>query len=357
MKKVFKLVLVMVAMLLVITGCGQGEKSDSASKSEDKKDKKLVVYTNSASDGRGDWLKEKAKEKGFNIELVELGGGDLYNRLLAEKGNPIADVTYGLSQMDWASLEKEDTLQEFKPKWSSKVDSKLLNKTNKYSPLVEQRILMVYNEDKIKKADAPSDWADLYETDKYKGKYHVPSNLGGGTDKQVAINILTRFLDKSGELGVSKEGWKAVEKYYKNGYQTPEGEDRNTNLAEGKTPVSYWFSSGMPNLEKQYKVKLGLVKPKIGVPSVVEQIGIMKKKDGHDYKNAEEFVEWFGSAEVQGEWAKKFGSIPANKDAIKDTQPMIKEIYESTKPMEIDYSIVQKYIDKWVEKIELEIMQ
>ena len=44
-----------------------------------------IVYTNSGSDGRGDWLKERAAQDGFSIEYVQLGAGDLANRLVAER--------------------------------------------------------------------------------------------------------------------------------------------------------------------------------------------------------------------------------------------------------------------------------
>ena len=48
----------------------------------------LVIYSNSVSDGRGDWLKQKASEAGFALNIVDLGGGDVMNRLSAEKNNP-----------------------------------------------------------------------------------------------------------------------------------------------------------------------------------------------------------------------------------------------------------------------------
>jgi iron(III) transport system substrate-binding protein len=58
-------------------------------------DQTLIVYTNSGSDGRGDWLKERAAQDGFTIEYVQLGAGDLANRLVAEKNNQIADLVFG----------------------------------------------------------------------------------------------------------------------------------------------------------------------------------------------------------------------------------------------------------------------
>ncbi len=61
----------------------------------------LTVYTNSGSDGRGDWLVERAAKDGFKIQYIEAGGAEIQNRLLAEKNAPIADVVYGLNSIMW----------------------------------------------------------------------------------------------------------------------------------------------------------------------------------------------------------------------------------------------------------------
>ena len=88
MKKIIVSILV---TLLVLTGCGStAEKKDS-----------LVIYSNSASDGRGEWLTEKAKEAGFTVEIVPIPAGDLTNRLIAEKNNAIADMVYGLNTIEF----------------------------------------------------------------------------------------------------------------------------------------------------------------------------------------------------------------------------------------------------------------
>ena len=45
----------------------------------------LTIYTNSGSDGRGDWLVERAAQDGFTIQYIEGGAAEIQNRLLAEK--------------------------------------------------------------------------------------------------------------------------------------------------------------------------------------------------------------------------------------------------------------------------------
>ena len=163
MKKVWLLIVALVLSTILAACGGNTQSTDKASEGQAPKDKKLVVYTNSVSEGRGDWLKQKAAEAGFKIEIVEAGGGDLLNRLVAEKNKPLADVVYGLNQMNFETLKTNDLLVPFEPTWKNEIPAGSSEKENFYHPLVEQRIIMIYNQDVYTKETAPKDWTDLIE--------------------------------------------------------------------------------------------------------------------------------------------------------------------------------------------------
>lgn len=108
MKKGVIITAVAVAAMTLLAGCGSTDKQENG-----KKDEKIIVYSNSVSEGRGDFLKEKAKEKGFNLEIVDLGGNDLLNRVIAEKDAPIADVVFGMNQMMFSKIDAENILAAY----------------------------------------------------------------------------------------------------------------------------------------------------------------------------------------------------------------------------------------------------
>ncbi len=359
MMKVKKPLLLVIAFMLVasiLAGCMSNDstKKDTATDTKDEK-KSLVVYSNSVSDGRGDWLTKKAAESGFELKIVEAGGGDLLNRLVSEKNNPLADVVFGLNQMNFETLKTNDLLVPFEPEWTAETPKGSSDKDNFYHPLVEQRIFMIYNKDVYTEETAPKDWTDLIENEEFKGKYHVPANLGGGTNRSVIYGMLMRHVDKNGDLGISEEGWKEIGVFFDNGYKTPEGEDANANLASGKVPISFTYSSGLPGIEEEFGFEAGIVSPEVGVPTTVEQVGIINKGKDQDTAVAEEFINWFGSAEVQGAWAEQFGSLPVNTKAVEKASDKMKQIGEITTIQKMDYTFIAEHIDDWVEKIELEI--
>ena len=115
------------------------------------------------------------------------------------------------------------------------------------------------------------------------------------------------------------------------------------------------WSSGIAAREEQYKVKVGIVRPEIGVPFVTEQTMILNTSKKQAL--AKEFINWFGQADIQAEYSQKFGSIPANKDALKELPEATKKFVDQLKPQDINWEVVGKYLDQWVEKAELEYVK
>src|SRR5690349_18169440 len=83
-KKALLLLMAFMLVASILAGCMSSNSTEKDTATEKKDEKKsLIVYSNSLSDGRGDWLTEKAGEAGFELELVEAGGGDLLNRIVS----------------------------------------------------------------------------------------------------------------------------------------------------------------------------------------------------------------------------------------------------------------------------------
>ncbi len=357
MRKLQTLVAAAVAATL-LAGCGgtstppasSGEASGSAAGASADT---LVVYTNSNGEGRGDWLTKKAADAGFKIEIVGAGGADATNKLIAEKNNPIADVAFGLNNMYFSQVKNEGALEAYQPKWAGDVD-KGLGDGETYWPLVKQAILLGYNSDKISKDAAPKDWTDLWTKDEFKSRYERVTGMGTATAQLVFAGILSRYRDESGDLGISDEGWKQVEQYFKNGSPAVAKTDLFARIASGEVDMGQMPSSIIAEREKSFKVNVDTVVPSVGVPLAVEQIALVKGTKKKE--QAQKFVDWFGSADVQGEFAQQFNSMPVNKGAQAKANPEVVNFFADLKQQDIDWNFVQKNMGAWVEKIELEYM-
>lgn len=342
---------------LLLGACGNDDvtpDTDAAADEGTTGTQSLVIYSNSLSQGRSEWLEEQAAEEGFELSFIDAGGGEIYNRLLAEKGSPQADITYGMDEGMFLNLANENILIEYSPSWAGDIPETYLGDSNLYFPLVEQRIFMTYNAEYLN--EGPSNWQDLGNTPEWEGKYRVPADLGGGTNQKAAMSILLQYRDEDGDLGISQEGWEELSLWFKNGYVPQDGESTDAIFAEGSMPINFVYSSGVPAAEEEFDYTVTPVNPEVGVFSMSEQIGIVDKGDNHDYAAAQKFVDWFGSAEIQGAWSAEFGSYPVHPGAQNQASERINELMNATDVMEVDWEFINKYLDLWVEKVELEIL-
>ncbi|QCO96596.1 extracellular solute-binding protein [Arthrobacter sp. 24S4-2] len=317
----------------------------------------LIIYSNSVSDGRGDWLKKEAAAAGFKLDFVDLGGGDVMNRLTAEKNNPVADVTFGLNNVYFEKLKAQNVLEPYSPAWAGEVDGSLGDQTGKqFWPIVSEPIMLVYNKAAYATpAAAPQDWTDLWTKDQFKGKYEVQTSLGGATTQMVLAGILGRYADPSGELGVSAEGWNQVKAYFANGNRAVKGEDLYSRMKKSQVDAGQMWLAGKASREKQYGIQTEAAKPSIGVPFAVQQVGLVKGTKKAE--TAKKFIDWFGSADVQAKWSKQFFTAPVNSKAAAAADAQAIEQTAEFKKQDIDWTLVGKNIDKWVEKIELEYLK
>ncbi len=347
-KKFFKIIGLALAATLFV-GCGS-KSADNGGQSAGNNDK-LIVYSNAVGQGRGDFIKEYMKGKGIDIEVVDLGGNALSNRLIAEKGSPIADVVFGLNEMVFRQIESQadGIWKEYEPAWKDKLDPNTIPEGGRFYPFNEARVFMVYDKNRTK--DPVKDWVDISNREDLKEKYLVPDSLSGQTSNAILYNILTNYVDKNGDLNISEEGWKTLEKYFNNGAVTTEGQTPGGELVNGRVDYIYTWLSNVPILEKEFNVSLGVVNPPYGVPQTFEQIGIINKKNVK--AKAQEFVDLLGGEELMSQMAEKFGYVPANKDAQSKINSRVKEILDQTVPQKNDFKFIGENIESWVEKVEL----
>lgn len=362
MKKIFALILA-ITMLASLAACGStpAEETTLATANAGENGEQvgtgatLTIYSNSVSDGRGEWLQERAAQEGFKIQFVDANAADMQNRLIAEAASPIADIAFGLNTILWEKLKAENILAQYVPVWADEISEGLNDPDGYYHATVKQAILLVYDMNQVKPEDAPTDWLDLFTKEEFYGKYEYLTSLGGGTVRNVLAGILTRYQDPNGDLGISDEGWEAIAKYYEHGVPNESGVDLYGQFASETSSVvcGQMWSSGIAARDEQYGVKTGYVVPEVGVPYAVESIAIVNGTK--NMEEAQRFVDWFGSAEIQGEWAQEFSTLPANVNAVGMADEFNQEIAKIP-AQDIDWSLVSENIDAWCEKITLEYM-
>lgn len=339
--------LAVLSLAVVFAGCSQ----QTSSSKKSSKAQKIVLYSNSLSAGRGEWLKKEAAKAGFTITPVSMGGGEVINRIISEKNKPVADVVYGSSQFGLAKLEQKGLLKKFSVDWEKDLPKSDVQGNGYYYPLTKQIIVQIADS-KTPKSDLPSAWLDLTASPaKYKDMVPNKTGINGQTNQMVIATLLNKYKDTSASDGVSPEAWPAIKNYFKNGKQLGNPELFSHPIAAKKATVSYDFSSDLLGIKKVSNFDPQIINSTDGNPQVTEQVGVVKKSG--DTKNAERFAQWLGSAATQKKLAKQFNTWPVNKQAASAINPKEKALLEDIKTINIDKQWFNKNINKWIQKISL----
>ena len=353
MKKVLAIVLAL-AMVLSLSVSAMAEATGADVRGTGVE---LMVYTNSGSSGRAEWLQERAEKDGFKLTIVEDGAGAIQQRLINEGEATPCDVVFGLNAIIWNDLIARGIVMAIDaPSWADEVSAGLNDPNGYYYAIVKQAILLAYDTNQVAPEDAPKDWPDLWENEKFWGKYESQIKLTGGTTRNVLAGILTRYVDPDGELGISDEGWAAIVAFFAHGTPVEDGVDLYAQIVREDSPVlmGQMWSSGADQYDAQYGTKTGYATPECGIPYAVEGVAVVSTTKNVD--EAKRFVEWFGSAQIQGEWSEQFKTMPANEKAA-DKAPASQVAMCSIPAQDIDWALVAANIDAWCEKIMLEYMQ
>lgn len=361
-KKVFAVSLTTFLAATALFGCGnsgntqteQTELNMEEVLSKDPTGEKIVVATNNAANGRDVWLLENAQAAGFNIEIVQLGGGDVTARVISEVNNPTINVVWGPSEDQFTSMIDAGALVKFEPDWAEEVAG--VSEENGYSwPYEIQPKVLVCNPDVYTEETAPKRWSDLWEKEEFHGKYAVPTSFDGNTNRAVIGGILGRYLDENGDLGVSDEGWDAIQQYFDNGYKTPDGEDDFGNMASGKVPITFTFASGLKDKCESFDIDPLIIYTEEGEPTNTNQIGVVANSNQELVEESMRFANWLGSTDVIGAYAQENGNMVANSAAEDSMVPIIREVKENYKAADVDWTYINSMMDEWVAKIQLEI--
>lgn len=311
----------------------------------------LVVYSPQADADRGSWIESQAEAAlGFDIEFLCASGGDLAERVIAERANPQADVVMGLVQTNMYQLKAEGLLEPYTPAWTTGLPDAYKDPEGYFYSFWQTPIVIAYNPEFVK--NPPKDWLALGDAE-WKDKFIV-GNSGGQTTRTYLLGMLAYFYDaKTGQI--KEEGWEQLRKFYANAYGMPVStSDQWAMMKDGSVPVMLNWFGGVKQKAVQNGVKVEYVRPSGGTPIVAEGIGLVKGCKNPE--NAKAFIEWWGKPETMAAYAAQFGQAPAHPLAIAMCPADVKADAEMFKAQPIDYANFSKKTDEWFTKIELEII-
>lgn len=309
----------------------------------------ITVYTPQGED-RGEWITAQAKAAGHDITILNAGGSELFDRILAERANPQADVVLGLIDAAMATLKTEGLFAAHEPTWAEGLPEVYRDDAdNMVYKFWQTPIVLAYNADALSAEDAPSSWLDLTD-EAYSGKYVIGSS-GWQTTKSYLVGILLRFADENGEI--SDEGWEFMQNLYDNAIVVDSGDAKTAAFVNGEATIDLNWFGGVGRFAENIGYNAVMVDTEGGTPFISEGVAIMDGTDQLD--EAKAFVDWFGSPEFMAAYATEFGQTPVHPEAIAMSPESVQANATLLQPQAIDWDSAAPKIDAWIQRIELEI--
>ncbi len=306
--------------------------------------KKVVVYSPHGKEIMSEVSKWFKDETGIDVAYLTMGGGELVDRIRAEKENPQADVIYGNPSSVFNQLKKEGLLSEFVPTWAEKIDPLFKDVDRKWYGTIQTPVVLFYNHDALSADKAPQDWFDLGDP-KYKGQIIFRSTTSAAS--RATLSGLMDYFYQKGTL--ESEGWnffKAMDSNVKK--YVSDSSIMFQSLARQEGSISFWTLDGViDNIEKN-KMPFTIVRAKSGSPIITDGVAII---NGAKHKDAaQKFVEFVGRADIQEKLANQFNRMPTHPDAMSKAPEWMKKF--DYKPMNINWDNLAENQSEWIQYFE-----
>lgn len=329
--------LIIILISILIYGCSGNNK------------KKLVVYSPHGKEMLSEFEKQfEAIHPDADVQWLDMGSQEVFDRIKTEKDNPICDVWWGSPSTIFMRAEKLNLLERYKPTWADKVSSQSRStQDNWYGTFLTPQVI-AFNDKFLTNQNAPQDWNDIVEA-KWKDKIVIRNPIASGTMRVIFSAILANSVSKTGN---ETEGLEWLRKLDANtSAYTADPTQMYIKLAGGDA-VTLW---NMPDIILQknlYNYPFGYNFPSSGTVVLTDGIAIVKGSKNIDAaKSFYEFVTTEAALVIQ---AEKFYRIPARSDIPAEKLPAwISDA--KYKSMDLDWYMISEKESEWMKKWDSEI--
>lgn len=309
----------------------------------------LTIYTARNKDVTdfviGEFTKTHPEYKG-KIDVINMGAGDIPERVRAEKANPQGDVWWGGTQQSFELAANDNLLTTWQPDFASKIDANYKDAQGRWFGEILFPEVIMTNTNAVPAADAPKDWGDLVQP-KWKGKVVIRDVLASGTMQTVYSSMIYRFYKDSHS---AQQGYDWLCKLDANteAYAANPA-DLYVRMSRQEGVVSIWDLPDILIQKNQHNMPFGFVMPASGAPVVTDGVGVIKGSPNQ--AGAKEFLSFLFQPSLRAELASKYFEIPTVP--LDNPPSWMSDV--KIKRMDVEWSVLgqnqQEWMNHWSTKI------
>jgi iron(III) transport system substrate-binding protein len=299
-------------------------------------EKRVVLYCPESPDLSAKLGKAFEAETGIKVDVQYGGTNAIVNRLIAERGNPNADVWYGGGGLLSFLYGKREgittpyTPPAFKDLPVQQGNVYLRDKDWHFCGAEVFVIGFAYNPKRVSKEEAPKTWKDLLDR-KWRGQIQMPNPAASGTSTLTVLSLIMQELKKGGS---EKDAWAYFEALNKNVSLFPESGAAPTRaVAKGDAKIAICFSF-MPWGLAARGESVDFILPE-QTPVIANPVALVKgSKRPENGKKLYDFIVGPGGQKILADHSQ----IILNPD-VKPTTPLsFTDVAKNAMPLDVDWA-------------------
>ncbi len=321
------------ASLLLLMGCSKTRQRTP-----------VVVYSPHGQEMLAEFEQRfEAAHPDADVQWLDMGSQDVYDRLTTERDNPQADVWWGGPMTEFDRAAAAGLLEPYVPSWDSAVPPGEKNSDHYwYGTFLTPEVIM-YNNRMVTSDDAPKDWDDLLAP-QWQGRILIRYPLSSGTMRIIFCSIIQRSLEATGDSMAGFQWLRRLDANTKSYVADPT--QLYLRVAREEAPLSVW---DMPDVqlqaEKSYQ-PFSYVIPASGTPIITEGIAIVRGCSHPDL--ARQFYEFVTSKASLIDQANEFFRIPVRTDLSPTSLPAWMTT-RKWKAMKVDWRSLSAHEQSWMQ--------
>lgn len=307
----------------------------------------ITLYSPETPDLTKELAKKYEEIHGQKVNVDYAGTNVLVNQMIAEKGNPQADVWYGGGGiLPFESAVDKDIVTQYIPEsaedWEVTEDGIKVKHQDGYYTGVEVFVLgFAYNTELVSEEEAPKTWEDLLDP-KWEGKIQFPNPAASGTSTLMVLS----YMMEHGE----EEGWEYFQKLTDQANSIPDsGSGPTKGAAMGEAEIAIGFDF-MAYEHQANGEDIDFIVPE-QTPVLANPMTLVK--DGPNPEGGKDFMEFMLSEDAQ-EILASWYHIPINPDVESQTSLSLDSVKENAVDLDVDWvnDNYDRIRDEWKEKIQ-----
>ena len=300
----------------------------------------VIVYSPHGKEMLGAYEERfEAVNPDVNIEWMDMGGQDAYDRIRTERQNPQASIWWGGASMAFERAAREGLLESYRPSWAEAVPATAYGADATWYGTYLTPEVITYNTKSLEGEEPPQDWDALLEP-KWNDRVLIRYPLASSTMRTIFGAMILRQPSV-------EEGYEWLARLDQNvKTYTADPTQLYLKLARGEGDVTLW---NMPDTYIQSETvgyPFDYLIPSSGTPLLTDGIALVK--DSPNLEAAKQFYEFVTADSALIDQAHEFYRIPVREDIPSDSLPEWMTRVD-IQPMDIDWNRLADEGAEWMQ--------